>query len=835
MISRTMRVLASACALLTSELAGCGAPSAAAEPARAPVPQEAPEGGRGRAAARNGGSEPRDYEDVVTDEAVSEHGLFTVHRVDDDLLFEIPRAQLGREMLLVRRTVESTLQQASAYFGGGADLVVQWEWAGDRVILRQREYDLTADSTRAVWGAVAGFTRGPILGAYDVEAFGPDSALVVDVTDLFLTNVPELAPLENLQSERSWISGAWAFEDAVNVEVVQSGRSAPPGGRGGGPGGGSSSRSQTATLFFSMTPLPDEPMMPRWHDDRVGFNSSRSYDFTRPDNRLEQVRMIHRYRLQKRDPEAEISDPIQPIVFWIDPATPEWLQPWAVKGVEAWRPAFEEAGFSNAIVGRVAPTRQEDPSFSLYDARRSAIYWRPSTVANATGGQIVDPRSGEILKGEVNMYHNVMELVRNWYVIQVGALDARARTLPLPDSLMGRLIEYVVTHEVGHAIGFPHNMKASSTYPVDSLRSRSFLERMGGHTPTLMDYSRFHYVAQPEDHIPVEYLIPRVGPYDRFAVHWGYAPIPGAKTPDDERPTLDAWARQQDDHPWLRFTTADAGDSDPEALTEAVGDADAVQSSTYGMRNLQRVADMLLDIAEKPGESYETLESLYSEAVAQWGRYMGHVTAIVGGAVTQERYGTGPRFEPVSKERQRDAVRYLSETAFHVPEMFLDAQVLRRIEPDGVVDRFRTQQSRVLEALLDQDRLQRLIEFEAMARTPSEAYTLADLMEDLRAGIWGELGEPSVRVSTYRRNLQRAFLDIAAQRLADDDDGGGGGAGGGTDEIPAWASDVRAVLRAELEDLARLAEDALARAADDMTRVHLRDVRAEIERIASPR
>lgn len=788
-------------------------------------------GPRGRGAAtqeddagppqeRPGRPEPT-YSDIIPDDAVTKRGFFDVHEVDDDLFFEIPTDELGKEMVLIKRTVETTLQDPSVFFPGGPQLIVQWEREDDRILLRQKSYDLIADTTQAIWGVVQGFRKGPILATFDIEVFGEDSTAVIDVSDFFTSGLPELDPIDGLQSNRSWIEHTAVFDDAIDVEVVQIGRAPPPGGRGGGRG---PALSQTATVMFSLAELPERPMMPRWEDDRVGFISSRSWDFSRPDNRLERVQYIHRYRLEKQDPSADVSDPVKPIVFWIDPATPEWLKPWIVKGVNAWQPAFEGAGFSNAIEGRIAPTREEDPDFSLFDVRNSVIYWRPSTVANATGGQVVDPRSGEILKGEVNMYHNIMELQRNWYVVQVGPLDPRAQSLPLPDSLMGRLVEYVVTHEVGHAIGFPHNFKASSMYPPDSLRSLSFLERMGGsHVSTLMDYSRFNYVAQPEDSLPPEYLIPKVGPYDLFAVHWGYAPIPGAHTPDDERPTLDAWAREQDEFPWLRFTTADAGSSDPEALTEAVGDADAVKSSGYGMKNLERVMAMLLPLTEKPGRSYAELETFYDEAVTQWGRYMGHVTAIVGGAYTQERYGTGPRFDPVPKERQREAVRYLGQVAFHVPKMFLDQGILRRIEPDGVVSRFRDQQSQVLNSLLSRSRLERLIEFEAMAANPADAYTLADLMEDLRADIWGELSEPSVRVDTYRRNVQRAFLEAVDRRLDPERND--------SEEGP-WASDIRAVLRAELRELDGLAEAALDRAADPMTRIHLRDVSAEIARIS---
>ena len=803
---------------LMISVASCGGGAAVETPSPAPA--------RNGANGPSGG--PQAYSEVITERAVTKPGMFVVHEVGDDLFFEIPTAELGNEMLLIQRAMESTLQEAGAFFASGPRLVVQWEREGDHIVLREKEYDLIADENDPIWRQVSGFRKGPVLRRFDIEAFGPDSSAVIDVSNLFISNIPELGPLENLDQARSWVEHAWSFDDAVNVQVTQSGQTRP---NGGGPGGQAQPRSQTARIFFSMARLPADPMMPRWHDERVGFNSSRSYDFSRPDNRLEQVRFIHRFKLEKQNPDAAVSDPVEPIIYWIDPATPDWLKPWIVTGVDAWQSAFEKAGFSNAIFGRVAPTPEEDPDFSMFDARHSVIYWRPSTVANATGGQIVDPRSGEILKGEVNMYHNIMDLMKSWYFIQVGPLDERAQSFPMPDSLMGRLVEYVVTHEIGHSIGFPHNMKASSQYPADSIRSVSFLERMGGsHVATLMDYSRFNYVAQPEDDIPLEYLIPKVGPYDDFAVNWGYAEISGVTSPDDERATLDEWARQQDEFPWLRFTTPDAGQSDAGNLTEAVGDADAVRSTTYGMLNLDRVMDMLLRVTERPGESYAELESMYGQAVGQWGRYMGHVAAIIGSAETQERYGTGTRFEPTSEARQRAAMSYLAETAFHVPDMFLDPAILRRIEPTGVVERFRTQQSRVLASLLSQARLERLIEFEAMEG--ESAYSIADLMADLRAGVWTELDAGTVRVSTYRRNLHRAFLAAVDDRLNPTEE-----------ELtrnnnPApqpWTSDVRAVMRAELEDIDRDAEQAVARAGDDITRIHLRDVRTEISKILGER
>ncbi|MGH7551584.1 MAG: zinc-dependent metalloprotease, partial [Longimicrobiales bacterium] len=585
--------------------------------------------------------------------------------------------------------------------------------------------------------------------------------------------------------------------------------------------------------------LPAAPMMPRLHDARVGFINTSLLDYGRPEHEAVTRRYIHRFRLEKKDPNVAVSDPVKPIEFWIDPATPSWLVPWVRAGVEAWLPAFEEAGFRNAIAARMPPARQEEPSWSMHDARHSMIYWRPSTIANATGGQTVDPRSGEIIKAEVNMFHNIMQLMRDWYFIQASPVDARARSLPFPDSLMGRLVQNVVTHEVGHAIGFPHNMKSSSMYPADSVRSASFIRRMGGHSASVMDYSRFNYVAQPEDKIPLEHIIPNVGPYDRFAVLWGHKPIPGARTPDEEKETLDRWARAQDTVPWYRFSTTGAT-NDPGDLTEAVGDADAVKSTTYALKNLERVMGWLIPTAEKPGQDYSVLTSLYGEAVSQWSRYMGHVAAVVAAAESQERFGTGARFEPLARERQREAVAFLSRNAFRVPKYFTNPDVLRRIESEGVVARIRGAQSSVLNSLLGERRLNRLIEYEALARHSRDAYTVADLLSDVRVGVWGELLAPSVRIDVYRRNLQRAYLETVERQISPSRAAAAPGPIiifeiPSVLSVPASSSDARPILRGELLELRRAADSAIAHAADNITRLHLRDVVFQIDRMLDPK
>ncbi len=816
-------------------LAGCASssatPAATPSPRVAAAPGQAPGGGQRPPGAQAPRTGPKPYAEVITAKAVTRRGMFTTHIQDEKLFFEIPRRELMKEMLLITRPVETT--QQTGFFGGGGSTVVLWERDGDHIILRERTYTVTADSGSTIRLAVAGMAKGPVVGRFAVESWGPDSAAVIEVTALYTTTNTDMSSLQNVQRDRSWIEKVVPSERNVEVEATQTGSVRAPGAPPTAP-----SQTVTARLHWSMMRLPEQAMMPRLHDKRVGFNSFTTLDYSRGEHRAVERRYIRRFRLEKKTPGAALSDPVEPIVYWIDAATPEWLKPWIKKGVDAWQVAFREAGFTNAIEGRYAPSPEEDPDWSNYALGTSIIYWRPSTIPNATGGQVVDPRTGEILKGEVNMYHNVMNLLRNWYFIQVSPLDPRGRTLSLPDSLMGRLVEYVVTHEVGHSIGFPHNMKASYAYHPDSLRSAAFLRRMGGHVPTLMDYSRFNYVAQPEDNIPVDLLVPQVGPYDKYAVQWGYGVIPGARTPDEEWPVLDRLSRIQDTVPWLRWTTADSP-NDPGNLTEAVGDQNAVYSSTLALRNLRRVMASLIPVAERPGEDYTQLEELYTNAVQQWGRYMGHVAAVIGGADTQEKYGTGPRFTPVSRARQQAAMRFLTENAFATPAYFVEPAILGRIEAAGVLDRLRQAQGTVVQNLISKDRLDRLVEYEALAGSATRAYTVADLMGELRSAVWSELSGTRVAVDVYRRNLQRAYLEAVDRELNPParpaTPQGGGPFGGGQPPRPRFESDTRPVLRGELRELDQLAETALNRAADGMTRMHLRDIRHEIDRILNPK
>jgi hypothetical protein len=819
-------------------------------------PAQTPQGGGGfgggRGAAAGAAPDPQPYDRVITKEAKTTKGLFTVHQVKERYYYEIPKSELGKDFLWNSQIAKTAV---GVGYGGGqlADRVVRWEQRGNRVLLEEVNFSVVADPQEPIAMAVKAANNDSIIMALPVAAFAKDGAPVVEVSRLFTSDVQEFSARQHMgasgvDASRSFIDRIRPFPDNIEAEVTMTytntgGRgAAATGGRGGGLGGGAMrGSSATVVLHHSMVRLPEKPMTPRLFDNRVGYFTTNTMDYSRNEYKTETTRYIARWRLEKKDPNAAVSEPVKPLVYYIDAATPTKWVPWLIKGVEDWNVAFEAAGFKNAIIGKKAPTPEEDPDWSPEDVRHSVIRWLPSTTENASGPHISDPRTGEILNADIQFYHNVMTLARDWYFVQVGPLDPRAQKLPLPDDLMGRLLEYVVSHEVGHTLGFQHNMKASSEYPQDKIRDKNFVHQMG-HTPSIMDYSRFNYVAQPEDGIAVEDLIPRIGPYDIWATHWGYAPIPGAKTADDEKPTLNKWSKEQDDKPYLRFSTANAEGSDPGDETEAVGDADAVKSTALGMKNLQRVAKMLMSAtAYKDGDTYDDLSEVYGRMLGQWQTEMSHVTQVVGGFNSQEKTvgQEGRIFTLVPKVRQEEAVKYLMENAFTTPLWVLDPEILRRIEAVGAIDRIHTAQRAVMTNLLNSARFSRLIEQEAI--DGSAAYAPTEFLATVRKGVWKELDAPQVKVDAYRRALQHTYLDLVNAKLnppaaavtsaaLPQAPGGRGGRGG----APASA-DEKPMYRAEIRALNVSVNAAIAKAADHETKAHLEGVRDEIARILDPK
>ena len=770
--------------------------------------------------------------------------------IGSQLYYEIPAAELGKDLLLVTQIAKTN--PGDGYGGQSLDeRVVRWERRGNRVLFRSVSFGIVADPSEPIAEAVENANYDAILASFNVAAYGPDSAAVIEVSRLFTSPPPEISLTRRyrgtLDAGRSFLEKVASYPQNVEVQATLTLNATPtpfspfPGIPPQAPAPGTPPMTKSYVVHWSMVKLPAQPMMPRLRDSRVGYFFTSTTDYSRPEQRAQARHFIARWRLEKKDPSAAISDPVKPIEYYVDRATPAWLVPFVKAGIEEWQVAFEAAGFSNAIVAKDAPSKEEDPDWAPEDARYSVVRWLPSGIENASGPSVTDPRSGEILESDIQMYHNIMNLQTWWYWTQVGPLDPRARILPLPDSLQGRLVQFVVAHEVGHTLGLPHNQLASSMYPADSVRSRTWVARMG-HAATIMDYARFNYVAQPEDSIPLNDLIPKVGPYDLFSVKWGYMPIPGARTPDDERPALDQLARMQDSIPWYRYGTPDDFGSVPAtSYSEAVGDADPVKSSTAGLKNLKRLIPMLVPATVKPGEDNAMLKEGFGRIGGQYANEMRHVAALVGGSTSQEKYGSqpGPRFEPIPRDRQKEAVAFLHENLFQTPMWMIDPDIMRRIEPEGAVARINTLQRGIFAYLMNDERMARLVEYEALGATP-RAYALGEFLADVRTGIFSELRSGPVRVDAYRRGLQRIYVESmiaklnappsTAPRISSSHQTGLIFTAGARP-----STDIKAMVRLELRTLDGQLAAAQARAADTATRAHIADARWQIEKAMATR
>ena len=759
------------------------------------------------------------YSEIITDEAISDQGLFVTHKVGSKYYYEIPFDRLGDDMLLVSRISKIAPGIGGGYVNAGSksnEQLVRWQRVDDNIHLKSISFNAVANDTLPIHISVMDNNYDPVLAAFKIESFNTDSTTaVIMVNDLFLTDVRAISGLserlrkeykvKSLDKKRSFISRMSSYPENVEVrhDMTYS-ATAPP----------ANARAATISMQMSqsMYLLPETPMQSRLYDPRVGWFTLSQVDYGSEALKADRKTYIRKWKLIPKDIKAynrgELVEPIKPIVYYLDPATPRKWRKYFIQGIEDWQVAFEAAGFKNAIIAKEAPTKAEDPDWSAEDARYSTVRYVATTTRNAMGPSVSDPRSGEIIESDIVWYHNHLRSYRNRYLLETGGANPKARTLDTPEEEIGEMMRMVISHEIGHALGLPHNMKASYAYPTDSLRSASFTNKWGL-ASTLMDYTRYNYVAQPGD-VGVRW-VRMLGPYDSYAINYGYRYIANADSPEAEKPTLNRWINEKKGDPVYLFGRRNS--FDPSSQTESVGD-DPIKASTYGLNNLKIVAPKLAQWTATPGEGYDDLEELYGELISVWSRYVGHVVTNVGGVyeLLKTTDQAGMTYTHTNKTEQVRAMEFLNQNVFITPTWLLQENILKNIEPNGAVARIKRLQGRQLSRLLNIDRLHRVIDNEAL--NGSKAYSLVDVFKDLRMGLWSELTS-NRSIDAYRRNLQRAHIVRLGELMEQD---------------MKNRSDVGAVARGELRTIKEMASNASS-SYTGMNQFHMEDVVAMVDEL----
>jgi hypothetical protein len=806
--------------------------------------------------------------DGPPDPVITREGLFTTHVTCDRLLFEIPDSAYGKDMLA--NTEFAAVSGGTNLIAPGTlvdNRVVRWSRRGNKINLEVVRYEIAADQEGGIDRAVEITTLPTLLRTFEIVGRGSKGEAIIDVTPLFITEPPSGFALgfmkffgtQQIDPKRSYIDGVKAFPRNVGVRFYQT---------------WVAERSQllstvdeaeesvTDSLGFvfytNFYLLPDKPMRPRFWDPRVGYFATPFRDYGTGEYGGKERGFIQRYRLIKKKPEAALSDPVQPIVFYLGRGVPDVWRPYLKQAVEDWGEVFARAGFSNAILARDAPDEDEDPTWDPDDVRYNVIRWAPSGRQNALGAAVVDPRSGEVISSHTIFWHDVLRLLETWYFTQASPLDPRAQRLPLQTDLMGELLRYVVRHEIGHALGLRHNFKATAAVGAKQLRDPQWT-RTWGTSASTMSYARFNYVAQPGDDAG---LMPKFGPYDYFAIDWGYRVFPGI-TPDQERERLDVLAAGQVADPLLRFGGEDsAATLDPTVFSNVLG-GDSIEAGELGLRNIDRVMSYIVPATTRKGEGYAKLSEMYEALVQQRHRELVYVSKLVGG-VEETRYqagrGTAP-FVPVDPDRQRQAVRFLTQFAFAEPKALLDPDVLNRIGPSGGANPLQGSNVDLMRRLIAPQVFQRMTEASSLGRG---RYTGLEMLSDLTDGLFSELTARAPSISPYRRQVQRSYVTILLTATGTIDDPSAGSANiesafldSEIKRVPKSTlnatrafdsgiakvgeqyshgsgslSEYRAVLRAGVVNLYKKIDKAIEKTRDTDTLLHLRMLRAQLANVS---
>ncbi|MBQ0908028.1 zinc-dependent metalloprotease [Flavobacterium sp. F-328] len=808
-----------------------------------------------------GKKEPKPYKKVIDSTAVTQKGLIDVHKTDNKYLFEIPDSLLGGEIMTITRYSKTP---AGGGIFGGEEInrqVIRFEKGpNNNILMRSVTYVImTPDQDKPLAQAVKNSTADPIIGNFDVLAYKKDNdgkitGYVIDMTTTFDADVQtfsldpikkQLLNIQTFQKDRSYISKISSFPINTEIRTVKTFTTTPPRiSTTPTPQIGVNLPSAldagvlTVEMNTSMILLPKTPMRKREFDARVGYFANEYGVFEEESQKSDTKTFAVRWRLEPKSPEdaakqkkGELIEPLKPIVYYIDPATPDKWKKFIKQGIDDWQVAFEAAGWKNAIRGEYWP--ENDPTMSLEDARFSVLRYFAAEIQNAYGPNVHDPRSGEILESHIGWYHNIMSLLRNWYLIQTAAVDPAARKKQFDDNLMGELIRFVSSHEVGHTLGLRHNMGASSATPVEKLRDAAYQEK-NGHTSSIMDYARFNYVAQPEDN--VKHLFPRIGDYDKWAIKWGYSYFEDAKTEAEEKAVLNNMTKEAYKNNRLWFGT-ESSPYDPRYQTEDIGD-NAMRASEYGIKNLKRILPNLLTWSKEDGESYAELDELYGALTGQFRRYMGHVTKNVGGIYDNPKtYDmTGNQFQVVPKSIQKDAISFLNTQLFNTPKWLLDQNVLSKINPDSGVEAIKSMQDATLSSLMAGDRMVRLMETSVASK---DNYSADEMVTDLKKGIFSEL-KSNGAIDMYRRNIQKIYVDKLIELLKPGttivrSNVVGATYGFNTRRVNLAQTDLPSIARGQLVALKNELKIASGQMTDRLSKYHAQDLISRISEALDPK